>query len=129
MIEYVGLLFTDRIIAVNTAIRQEIMETIGKWKKMEVEVLFNNIPEIKRSSPEDITETRNHLGIPKQAKIFVTAGILTPRKNIEVSFKEPLKIQEGRIGFYWSLVITLKHEISSIRASFERIDKKTKSRK
>src|SRR4030042_4647024 len=84
MMEYVGLLFTDRTIAVNTAIRQEIMETIGRRKKMEVEVLFNDIPEIKRSSPEDMLETRNHLGIPKQAKMLVTAGVLTPRKNIEV---------------------------------------------
>ena len=87
MMEYVGLLFTDRTLAVNTAIRQEIMKTVGRRKKMEVEVLSNDIPEIKRSSPEDRLETRNGLGIPKQAKVLVTAGVLTPRKNVDVLLK------------------------------------------
>jgi glycosyltransferase involved in cell wall biosynthesis len=87
MMEYVGLLFTDHTLAVNTAIRQEIMKTVGRRKKMEVEVLSNNIPEIKRSSPEDRLETRNGLGIPKQAKVLVTAGVLTPCKNVDVLLK------------------------------------------
>jgi glycosyltransferase involved in cell wall biosynthesis len=87
MMDYVGLLFTDRTLAVNTAIRQEIMKTVGRRKKMEVEVLSNDIPEIKRSSPEDRLETRNGMGIPKQAKVLVTAGVLTPRKNVDVLLK------------------------------------------
>jgi len=93
VIESIGLLFTDRIIAVNTAIRQEIIDTIGRWKKMEVEILFNNIPDIKRSTPEEILQTRNRLGIPEQAKILVTAGVLTPRKNIEVLIKSISKLR------------------------------------
>jgi len=112
MMEYVGVLFTDRTIAVNTAIRQEIMETIGRRKKMEVEVLFNDIPEIKRASPEDILETRNLLGIPKQAKMLVTAGVLTPRKNIEVLLKSLSNLEMGD----WFLLVIgdhCKEEISS----------------
>jgi len=111
IIEYVGVLFTDRTIAVNTAIRQEIMETIGRRKKMEVEVLFNDIPEIKRASPEDMLEIRNHLGISKEAKMLVTAGVLTPRKNIEVLLKS---LSNLAMGDWFLLVIGdhSKHEIS-----------------
>jgi glycosyltransferase involved in cell wall biosynthesis len=112
MMEYVGLLFTDRVLAVNTSIRQEIMETVGKRKKMEVGVLFNDIPEMQRSSPEDILETRNLLGIPKQAKMLVTAGVLTPRKNIDVLLKSLSNLGRGD----WSLLVVGDHskqEISS----------------
>ena len=100
-VEYVGLLFTDRIVVVNTTIRQEIMETIGKWKKVEVEVLFNNIPKVIEASLEDITETRHRLGISRQAKIFVTAGILTRRKNIEFLIKSLSKFR----GEDWFLLV------------------------
>ena len=123
MMEYVGLLFTDRAIAVNTAIRQEIMETIGRRKKMEVEVLFNDIPEIKRSSPEDMLETRNHLGIPKQAKMVVTAGVLTPRKNIEVLLKSLSNL--GRED--WFLLVIGDHskqDISSYTNYLKALAKK-----
>ena len=102
LIEYGGLLFTDRVIAVNTAIREEIIETIGRWKKMEIEVLFNNIPEIRSSSVEDILQTRKFLGIPENAKIFVTAGVLTPRKNIEILLRSFSKI--GRHDFFLVIV-------------------------
>ena len=123
MMEYVGLLFTDRALAVNTAIRQEIMETVGRRKKMEVEVLFNDIPEIKRSSPEDILETRNLLGIPKQGKMLVTAGVLTPRKNIDVLLKSLSNL--GRRD--WFLLVIGDHskqEISSYTNYLKALTKK-----
>ena len=105
VVEYVGLLFTDRIVVVNRTIRQEIMKTIGKWKKVEVEVLFNNIPKVIEASSEDITETRHRLGISRQVKIFVTAGILTPRKNIEFLLKSLSKLR----GEDWFLLIIGDH--------------------
>jgi len=86
-IEHIGLLWSDRIIATNTFIRKEVIRIIGRWKKIEVEVLFNNIPKINRATPEDILETRKKFGIPVGAKALVTAGVLTPRKNIEVLLK------------------------------------------
>jgi glycosyltransferase involved in cell wall biosynthesis len=102
VVEYLGLLFADRIVAVNTTIRQEVIETIGKWKKVEVEVLFNNIPKVIESfSEKDIIETRHRLGISRQAKIFVTAGVLTPRKNIEFLLKSLSKLR----GENWFLLV------------------------
>jgi len=105
VVEYVGLLFTDRIVAVNTTIREEIIETIGKCKKVEVEVLFNNIPKVKKSFSEDMIETRHRLGISRQAKMFVTAGILTPRKNIEFLLKSLSKLR----GEDWFLLVIGDH--------------------
>jgi len=100
-IEYGSLLFTDRIIAVNTTMRQEISETIGRWKKVEAEVLFNNIPDIRRSSQEESVRTRERLGIPIENKLLVTAGVLTPRKNIEILLKSLSRI--GREN--WVLLV------------------------
>jgi glycosyltransferase involved in cell wall biosynthesis len=91
-IEHIGLIFSDRIITTNKAIRKEVIRVIGRWKQIEVEVLSNNIPEIKRSTPEDILQTRKRLGIPEEAKTLVTAGVLTPRKNIEILLKTLSKL-------------------------------------
>jgi glycosyltransferase involved in cell wall biosynthesis len=92
VIEHIGLIFSDRIITINKAMREEVMRVIGRWKKIEVGVLFNNVPEIKRSTPEAILQTRLQFGIPKEAKILVTAGVLTPRKNIEILLKSLAKL-------------------------------------
>jgi glycosyltransferase involved in cell wall biosynthesis len=86
-VEYLGLFFSDRIITVNTPIREEIIKVIGRWRKIEVGVLFNNVPEIKMSTPEDLMHTREEFGIPREAKMIVTAGVLAPRKNIEILLK------------------------------------------
>jgi glycosyltransferase involved in cell wall biosynthesis len=83
IIEYGGLIFSDRIIAVNTAIQKDIMKFIKRRRRSEVKVLFNNIPQITIPADVDILEMRRRLGIPERAKVLVTAGILTPRKNIE----------------------------------------------
>jgi glycosyltransferase involved in cell wall biosynthesis len=86
-IEHIGLIFSDRIITTNKAIREEVIRVIGRWKKIEVGVLFNNVPEIKRSTPEGILQTRKQFGIPRETKTLVTAGVLTPRKNIGILLK------------------------------------------
>ncbi len=83
IIEYGGLIFSDRIIAVNTAIQKDIMKFTKRRRRSEVKVLFNNIPQITIPADVDILEMRRRLGIPEGAKVLVTAGILTPRKNIE----------------------------------------------
>jgi glycosyltransferase involved in cell wall biosynthesis len=100
-IEYGGLLFTDRIIAVNTAMKQEISETIWRLKEVETEVLFNSIPDVRKSSQEERARTRDQLGIPRETKLFVTAGVLTPRKNIEILLKSLSRM--GRED--WALLV------------------------
>jgi len=83
IIEYLGLLFSDRIITNNEATRGEILKRLGKRKSIDVQVLYNNIPPMKIREQEDIFQTRNKYGIPQYAKVLVTAGILNRGKNIE----------------------------------------------
>jgi glycosyltransferase involved in cell wall biosynthesis len=49
-----------------------------------VKVLLNNIPSIPSPHLQDIPRTRTKYGIPEDAKILVTAGVLNQGKNIEV---------------------------------------------
>lgn len=83
-IEYIGLMFSDRVIAVNMSIQEAINNLIGKRKKVEVVVLFNNIPFIPKSKQEDILNVRLRFGISRETKVLVTAGILTHRKHFEI---------------------------------------------
>ena len=84
MMEYVGLLFSDRIIAVNTTIREEVRKVMERRKGADVCVLFNDIPVIEKPALGDPLVTRAQFGIPDGAKLIVTAGVLTPRKNFEI---------------------------------------------
>lgn len=84
MVENIGLRFSDRIITNNIAVRDEILKRSGKWKQTDVQLLNNNIPPISIRNPEDISETKEKYGIPENAKVLVTAGILNPGKNIEL---------------------------------------------
>ena len=81
--EYVALLFSDRIITTNTTIREEILRISQKWKKIEVEVLYNNIPPVRKSGANDVSRVRAEFGIPEQGRMMVTGGVMTPRKNFE----------------------------------------------
>lgn len=83
IVEYIGLQFSDRIITNNEEARGEILKRIGKKKNIDVQVLYNNIPPMKICEPENISQTRGRYGIPRDAKVLVTAGILTRGKNIE----------------------------------------------
>jgi len=83
VIEYIGLRFSDRIIASNETIREEIVNIFGRHKN-EIKILFNNIPSISKSPQETIFQRRNQFGISNEAKILVTAGVMTPRKNFEI---------------------------------------------
>ena len=83
-IENIGLHFSDRIITNNGAARNEILKSLGRKKNIDVQVLYNNILPMNIREPEDIFQTRDKYGIPGNAKILVTAGILNRGKNIEM---------------------------------------------
>ena len=83
-IESIGLHFSDRIITNNVATRDEILKSLGKRKNIDVQVLYNNIPPMKIREPEDISKTREKYGIPEDAKVLVTAGVLNRGKNIDI---------------------------------------------
>lgn len=83
IVEYLGLLFSDRIITNNIAVRDEILKTLVQRKKIDVQLLYNNIPPMNIREPEDISKTKEKYGIPENAKVLVTAGILNKGKNIE----------------------------------------------
>ena len=86
-IEKVGLLFSDRIVTNNMAARDEMLECLAKSKNTDVQVLYNNIPPMNIHKAEGVSRTRNEYGIPEDAKILVTAGVLNRGKNIEALIK------------------------------------------
>jgi glycosyltransferase involved in cell wall biosynthesis len=81
-IESIGFHFSDRVITNNQAIQEEILRDHGR-KNIDVRILYNNIPPMNICGTEDISQTRGKYGIPKNAKVLVTAGVLTRGKNIE----------------------------------------------
>ena len=83
-IENMGLNSSDLIITNNTALREEILKSLRKGKHIDVKVLLNNIPSIPSPPLQDIPRTRAKYGIPEDAKVLVTAGVLNQGKNIEV---------------------------------------------
>ena len=84
IVEYLGLLFSDRIITNNIAARDEILKSLGKRKDIDAQVLYNNIPPMNISEPENVYQTRDRYGVPRNAKVLVTAGILNPGKKIDM---------------------------------------------
>ncbi len=97
VVEYLGLFFSDRIITVNTAIQREIVKVIGEKKKIDVKVLFNNVPSIPISLQGEILETRTQWGIPEEAKVLVTAGVINAGKNIEIVIKSLARIGMNKL--------------------------------
>jgi len=97
VVEYLGLFFSDRIITVNTAIQREIVKVIGEKKKIDVKVLFNNVPPIPISLQGEILETKTQWGIPEEAKVLVTAGVINAGKNIEIVIKSLARIGMNKL--------------------------------
>ena len=87
IIEYYGLLSSDKIVTNNLAVRDEILEKLGKRRNIDVQVLYNNIPPMTIREKQDILRSRSKYGIPGNAKVLVTAGILNRGKNIETLIK------------------------------------------
>ena len=92
-LEYLGLIASDRILAVNAATQERIKEVIGDRKSIDVEILFNNIPVSNHLSSIERMKIRNRYDIPGDAKILVTAGVLNRGKNIELLLSSLPKIK------------------------------------
>jgi glycosyltransferase involved in cell wall biosynthesis len=86
-IQYFGLITSDRILTVNSAIRSEILAMIGGRNKIDVKILYNNIIVSNHFSSDERIKIRNQYGIPNDAKMLVTAGVLNRGKNIELLLK------------------------------------------
>jgi glycosyltransferase involved in cell wall biosynthesis len=84
MIEHLGIQSSDRIIVNNSTTEQEVIRILRKRERRDVLLLPNNVPSIPASPEGAVHETRTRLGIPKEGKLVVTAGVLTPRKNVDV---------------------------------------------
>jgi glycosyltransferase involved in cell wall biosynthesis len=91
-IENMGFHFSDRVITNNTAVQGEILKDLG-GRNIDVQVLYNNIPAMNIREREDILQTRDKYGIPRNAKVLMTAGILNRGKNIEALVKCVPKIE------------------------------------
>ncbi|MGB9627203.1 MAG: glycosyltransferase [Thermodesulfobacteriota bacterium] len=97
IIENVGLHFSDRIITNNMSMKDEIFKKFRKKKKVDVQVLFNDIPLINKGERIDILNIRKKYNIPDDAKVLVTAGIIHRGKNIEVLIKCLTQIEMNNI--------------------------------
>lgn len=87
MMEYLGFIFSDRIITNNRGAQNEVLGTVGKKKRIDVRLLYNNIPPLPKMGIEEDREVRSLLRIPIGAKVLMTAGILNRGKNIEILIK------------------------------------------
>jgi glycosyltransferase involved in cell wall biosynthesis len=87
MMEYLGLLFSDRILTNNGETQNEILRTVGKKNPVDVRLLYNNIPPMPKMAQEDASQIRSRFRIPIGAKVLMTAGILNRGKNMEMLIK------------------------------------------
>ncbi len=87
VMEYLGFIFSDRIITNNRGAQNEVFGTVGKKKRIDVRLLYNNIPPLPKKGTEDDRQIRSLLRIPIGAKVLMTAGILNRGKNIEMLIK------------------------------------------
>jgi glycosyltransferase involved in cell wall biosynthesis len=93
VIEYVGMISSNRILTVNKGIQQVISKTVDSPQKVEIDVLFNNIPCIDGPVEEEPHGVRAKYGIPKEARIVVTASMINRGKNIETLIKGFSKVK------------------------------------
>ena len=96
-IENIGFHFSDRIITNNMAFQEDISRRLERKKDIQIEVLFNDIPSMHISQPEDRLQTRTKYGIPGDAKVIVASGILNRGKNIEILVECLQKIEEKNV--------------------------------
>jgi glycosyltransferase involved in cell wall biosynthesis len=83
LLENLGIFSSDRIITNNVSARDEILKNLWGRKKIDVQVLYNNIPPMDIHEPEAIFQTKNKYSIPEDSKVLVTAGVLNRGKNLE----------------------------------------------
>jgi glycosyltransferase involved in cell wall biosynthesis len=70
-----------------------MLKRLGKWNNIDVQILYNNIPPMDIRKPEDIPNMRDKYGIPGDAKVLVTAGILNRGKSIEILIESLSQIE------------------------------------
>jgi glycosyltransferase involved in cell wall biosynthesis len=92
IIEYFGLMASDRILTVNSAIRSDVIAEVGNRRRIDIEILPNNIVVSDSFNPDDRTKVRDRYRIPSEARVLVTAGVLNRGKNIELLLKVLPKI-------------------------------------
>jgi glycosyltransferase involved in cell wall biosynthesis len=83
-IEKVGIYFSDTILSVNSTIQEEMGRATGRRKWQRWEVLPNNIPPVPIPQKQNILQIRQKYGVPEDAKVLVTAGVINRGKNIEL---------------------------------------------
>ena len=83
-IEKIGILFSDTILSVNSTIQEEMRKSVRVKKNVRWEVLPNNIPPMPIPKSQDISQIRKKYGIPRDAKVLVTAGVINRGKNIDL---------------------------------------------
>jgi len=85
VIEYVGLISSDHILSTNVNTQQEVKKLLRNRRTTRVDVLFNDIQTTQTNfSWRNDFPVRERFRIPKEARIIVTAGLITPRKNLDV---------------------------------------------
>ena len=98
LIENMGFHFSDRVITNNVAIQEEILRDLGR-ENIDVQILYNNIPPMNIHGPVNVVQTRNKYGIPGNAKVLVTGGVLNRGKNIETLIECVQKIGIKNVYF------------------------------
>ncbi len=96
-IEKIGILLSDTILSVNPTIQEEVRRATGRNKGQRWEVLPNNISPIPVPPKEDISLTRKRYGIPEDAKILVTAGVINRGKNVELLIRSLPEIGQDNL--------------------------------
>jgi glycosyltransferase involved in cell wall biosynthesis len=99
-VEFLGLLFSDRIITVNRDFRERVLKIMRKQHRREVSVLYNNIPPLSPSIPGEPMEIRQRYGIPEYSKLIVTAGVLHRGKNIETLLNSLVRIDHENLFLF-----------------------------
>lgn len=90
--------FTDKIITVSDALKQEVLEREGLSAKL-LTTIYNGI-EIEKFVPEtDIKLTRRSLNIPELGPVIGTIARLAPQKGVSYFLKAASLLKEYQVNF------------------------------
>jgi glycosyltransferase involved in cell wall biosynthesis len=83
-IERVGIHFSDTIVSVNSTLEEEMKRIAGGREGVRWKVLPNNISPMPIADKQDSSQIRQKYGVAEDAKLLVTAGVITRGKNLEL---------------------------------------------
>jgi len=83
-IEKIGVYSSDTIVSVNSALQEETRRRVRGRQRTKWEVLPNHIPPMLVPGNLDVLKKREKYGIPRDAKLLVTASVINRGKNIEL---------------------------------------------